>query len=65
MINTIDVLTLIGWFSLALSWIVPFIMKHNNKENTSRYFWGAALAAFSVGIFISTLICVVGKVIVF
>lgn len=54
-----NVLGLIGWGFLVLSWIVPYIMRKRNGKLSAKgdsYVIGMILAAFASGIFLSALV---------
>ena len=44
---------IIGWTSLIASWIIP---KFKFKDEKDKYFWGAILSSFSVGVFAAMFI---------
>ena len=57
----VNVLMVSGWISLIISWVFPYMMKKLKKNELDSYFFGATLAAFSCGIFISALILTLMK----
>jgi len=46
------VLNIIGWVALVASWVAPRFI----KEELSKSFWGGALSAFALGVFVSGLV---------
>ena len=50
--SVVNVLSIIGWGFLIMSWIVPYMM----KDKMNKHFVGAVLAAFASGIFLSALV---------
>ena len=51
-----NVLYVIGWFFLAASWIVPYVMKKMGKDDGDRSLVGMILSAIACGVFVSTLV---------
>jgi hypothetical protein len=55
--TTWTILSVIGWVSLITSWIVPRFV----KDETDKSFWGGALSAFALGVFVSALVVSIMK----
>ena len=62
--TTGNLLTLIGWCFLIMSWVVPYVMKKMIKDaeiNRDRFVWGMIFSAIALICFVSNLIIALMK----
>jgi hypothetical protein len=63
MINSSNVgfvLNVVGWFFLAMSWLVPYVMKKVSAcDKGENHVMGAVLSAVAIGLFIGSIVVTV------